>query len=42
LPEAEAEAPWVGARYRDAGGTTLTELNLARLATDERFASIGI
>jgi len=42
LPETEAQAPWVGARYRDAGGTTLTELNLARLATDERFASIGI
>jgi twitching motility protein PilI len=42
LPQAEAAAPWEGARYRDAGGMTLTELDLARLVADERFASIGI
>ena len=42
LPQAEAEAPWEGARFRDSGGLTLTELNLARLVTDERFASVGI
>jgi len=42
LPETGAEAPWEGARFRDSGGTTLTELNLARLVADERFASIGI
>jgi twitching motility protein PilI len=42
LPEAESAAPWEGARFRDAGGTTLTELHLARLVTDERFASIGV
>jgi twitching motility protein PilI len=40
--EGKAAAPWEGARFRDAGGTTLTELNLARLVADERFASIGI
>jgi len=42
LPQAETTAPWEGARYRDAGGMTLTELDLARLVADERFASIGI
>jgi twitching motility protein PilI len=42
LPQAETAAPWEGARYRDAGGMTLTELDLARLVADERFASIGI
>jgi twitching motility protein PilI len=42
LPQAEAAASWEGARYRDAGGMTLTELDLARLVTDERFSSIGI
>jgi twitching motility protein PilI len=42
LPEAEAGAAWEGARFRDSGGTTLTELNLARLVADERFTSIGI
>lgn len=42
LPEAEAATPWDGARFRDADGLTLTELNLARLVADERFASIGI
>ena len=42
LPQADEGAPWDGARYRDAGGMTLTELNLARLVADERFASIGI
>jgi twitching motility protein PilI len=42
LPETEAAAPWEGARFRDSDGTTLTELNLARLVADERFASIGI
>lgn len=42
LPQAEATAPWDGAGFRDAGGMTLTELNLARLVADERFASIGI
>jgi twitching motility protein PilI len=42
LPEAEAGAAWEGARFRDSGGMTLTELNLARLVADERFASIGI
>ena len=42
LPQAEMAAPWEGARYRDAGGMTLTELDLARLVADERFASIGI
>jgi len=41
LPQAETAAPWEGARYRDAGGMTLTELDLARLVADERFASIG-
>jgi len=42
LPEAEAGVPWEGARFRDSGGMTLTELNLARLVADERFASIGV
>jgi len=42
LPPADAGAPWEGDRYRDAGGMTLTELDLARLVADERFASIGI
>ena len=42
LPDAEAGAPWEGARFRDSGGMTLTELNLAQLVADERFASIGI
>jgi twitching motility protein PilI len=42
LAEGDAGAPWEGARFRDAGGATLTELNLARLVADERFASIGI
>lgn len=44
LPEREGEAaaPWEGARWRDVGGMTLTELNLARLVADERFASIGV
>jgi twitching motility protein PilI len=34
-------APWEGARLRDAGGMTLTELKLAQLVADERFASIA-
>jgi|OpeIllAssembly_1097287.scaffolds.fasta_scaffold104386_2 twitching motility protein PilI len=42
LPQDEAGAPWEGARFRESGGTTLTELNLARLVADERFASVGI
>lgn len=42
LPEVAAEQPWEGGRYRDTDGTTLTELNLARLVADERFASIGV
>lgn len=42
LPEVAAELPWEGARFRDADGATLTELNLSRLVADERFASIGV
>jgi len=44
MPEAESAGapPWEGARFRDAGGMVLTELNLARLVADERFTSIGI
>ena len=42
LPETEGGAPWEGARFRDADGVTLTELNLVRLVADERFASIGV
>ncbi len=42
LPTDSEAAPWESARFRDADGTTLTELNLSRLASDERFASIGI
>jgi twitching motility protein PilI len=42
LPEGPAGTPWEGARFRDADGTTLTELNLERLVADERFTSIGI
>lgn len=42
LPEADNGAPWEGARFRDADGMALTELNLARLVADERFASIGV
>ncbi len=39
--EGQDAAPWEGARFRDAGGMTLTELKLAQLVADERFASIG-
>jgi twitching motility protein PilI len=42
LPAAAETQPWEGGRFRDADGTTLTELDLARLAADERFASIGV
>lgn len=42
LPQMEGAAPWEGASFRDADGITLTELNLARLVADERFASIGV
>lgn len=42
LPQADGAAPWEGASFRDADGITLTELNLARLVADERFASIGV
>lgn len=43
LPAAtSADAPWEGGRFRDVDGTTLVELNLARMVADERFASIGI
>ena len=42
LPVGEAGTPWEGACFRDTGGTTLTELNLARLVADERFSSIGL
>jgi twitching motility protein PilI len=42
LPAQAAAAPWEGASYRDADGTTLTELNVPRLLADERFTSIGI
>jgi twitching motility protein PilI len=42
LPPAQTAAPWEGARFRDAGGMALTELDLARLVADERFASIGV
>lgn len=42
LPAAVNAQPWEGARFRDADGTTLTELDLARLLSDERFASIGV
>jgi hypothetical protein len=43
LPAAADGTPlWEGARFRDADGTTLTELNLAQLLADERFSSIGV
>ncbi len=42
LAQSDAGSPWEGARFRDAGGMTLTELNLAQLVADERFASIGV
>lgn len=43
LPVATAPAaPWEGASFRDADGTTLTELNVSRLLADERFSSIGV
>ncbi len=43
LPAAADDlAPWEGARYRDADGTPLAELDLARLVADPRFASIGV
>jgi len=40
--ESRDAAPWEGARFRDSGGMTLTELKLAQLVADERFASIGM
>jgi twitching motility protein PilI len=42
LPDAAGPAPWEGARFRDADGATLTELDLSHLIADERFASIGV
>jgi twitching motility protein PilI len=43
LPAAdEAGAPWEGASFRDQDGTTLTEMNLARLVADDRFTSISL
>jgi twitching motility protein PilI len=34
--------PWEVARYRDSDGTILTELDLGRLVSLERFSAIGI
>jgi twitching motility protein PilI len=42
LPDREPAQPWEGAAFRDAGGMVLTELDLARLAADERFTSIDL
>lgn len=42
LPTEDGGVPWEGARFRDADGTTLTELKLEALLADDRFASIGI
>jgi twitching motility protein PilI len=42
LPDQEPAQPWEGAAFRDAGGMVLTELDLARLAADERFTSIDL
>ena len=42
LPEQEPAFAWEGAAFRDAGGMALTELDLARLAADERFTSIDV
>jgi len=41
-PAAVGAAPWEGARFRDADGAILAELDLAKLVADERFASIGV
>jgi twitching motility protein PilI len=42
MPAEQGGAPWEGARFRDADGVSLTELNLETLVADERFASIGM
>jgi len=42
LPEAPGATPWEGRRFCDTDGVTLTELDLARLVAEERFASIGV
>lgn len=42
LPAAEEATPWEGARFRDADGATLIELNLERLVQAEAFTSIGL
>lgn len=42
LPAAEEATAWEGARFRDADGATLTELNLERLVKAEAFTSIGL
>lgn len=42
LPRADAARAWEGARYRDADGTVLIELDVARLIADEGFAAISV
>lgn len=42
LPDQTPALPWEGAAFRDSGGMALSELDLARLAADERFTSIDL
>jgi twitching motility protein PilI len=41
MPRLAAARPWEGDRYRDADGTVMTEIDLARLVRDEAFGAIG-
>ena len=42
LLESEATRPWIKGAFRDAGGTTWYELDLAGLTRDAHFLEVGV